>query len=154
MLETAVGHIGDMKEPIDTTEVDERPVSVIFLTAPTTIAPHAAAKRSLRGSRARSRRTRRDKTMLPRFLLNLMILNSSFSPISAEVLTGQRSTWEPGKKAFTPILTDRPPLTRAITVPVTVSSRSTGQISSQAFMRSAFSFERLRTPSLFSIESK
>ena len=38
--------------------------------------------------------------------------------------TGRMSTWLPGRNAFTPMSTERPPFTRPTMVPLTISSRS------------------------------
>src|SRR6184192_1368616 len=102
-------------------------------------------------SRSFSRSTRRLSTMLPRFLLNLMTLNLYFSPISLSRLRiGRRSTCEPGRNAFTPISTLRPPFTRPTMVPSTSSSRShAAEISSQMRILSAFSFEDDHTRIVF-----
>ena len=124
------------------------PYSVRFLTMPSTIWPSFSFSSVISFSSARSfsRSTRRDSTMLPRFLLNLMTLNRCCLPMNASRLrTGRRSTCEPGRNAFTPprMVTERPPFTRALMVPSMSSSRSHApEISSQTFRRSAFSFER------------
>ncbi len=95
--------------------------------------------------------------MLPRFLLNLMTLKSKVWPMSLSRLrTGRRSTWEPGKNAFTPprMVTLRPPFTRWVMVPAMSSSRSQASlISSQTLSLSAFSLERMMSPSSFSLAS-
>ena len=132
------------------------PYSVRFLTMPSTIWPSFSFSSVISFSSARSfsRSTRRDSTMLPRFLLNLMTLKRCCLPMNASRLrTGRRSTCEPGRNAFTPprMVTERPPFTRALMVPSISSSRSHApEISSQTFSRSAFSFERTQRPSSFS----
>src|SRR5216684_2132200 len=61
------------------------------------------------------------------------------------------STCEPGRNAFTPMSTDRPPLTRPTIVPFTISSRSQAAlISSQIRILSAFSLESTTMPVSFS----
>ncbi len=70
--------------------------------------------------------------------------------------TGRRSTCEPGRNALTPplIVTDRPPLTRAVMVPLISSSRSQAAlISSQTLSLSAFSLDRSTRPSSVSLAS-
>ena len=77
------------------------PYSVRFLTMPSTIWPslRRSSVDSLRAARSFSSSTRRDSTMLPRFLLNLMTLNLKFWPRNASRLrTGRRSTCEPGQE--------------------------------------------------------
>ncbi len=94
--------------------------------------------------------------MLPRFLLNLMILNLSFLPTNlSRFFTGFVSIWLPGKNAFTPMSTERPPFTFAMTVPSTSWSFSQAcEISSQARMISALSFERSMKPFSISMRSR
>ncbi len=119
---------------------------------PSTICPSLSLSRvcSLSSALSFSSSTRRDNTMLPRFLLNLMTLNRWFLPMSASRLrTGRKSTCDPGKKALTPprIVTDRPPFTRVLIVPSINSSRSqAAEISSQTLRRSAFSLEMMQRP--------
>ena len=128
------------------------PYSVRFLTIPSTIWPsfRRSSVDSFSAARSFSRSTRRDSTMLPRFLLNLMTLNLKFWPRNASRLrTGRRSTCEPGRNAFTPprIVTERPPFTRAVMTPSISSSRShAALISSHTLNRSAFSLERTHMP--------
>ena len=65
--------------------------------------------------------------------------------------TGRMSTWLPGRNAFTPMSTERPPFTRPTMVPLTISSRShAALISSQMRILSAFSLERTTMPVSFS----
>ena len=60
---------------------------------------------------------------------------------------GLRSIWEPGKKALTPISTDNPPLTLAITVPSNGKPFSqASEILSHALRISALSLERTKFP--------
>ena len=64
------------------------------------------------------------------------------------------STWLPGRKALTPMSTERPPLTRPTMMPSTSSSRSqAAEISSQMRILSAFSLERTTMPVSFSRDS-
>ena len=77
------------------------PYSVRFLTMPSTIWPSfkRSSVDSLRAARSFSSSTRRDNTMLPRFLLNLMTLNLKLWLRNASRLrTGRRSTCEPGQE--------------------------------------------------------
>ena len=61
----------------------------------------------------------------------------------------------PGRKAFTPMSTERPPLTRPTMMPSTSSSRShAAEISSQMRILSAFSLERTTMPLSFSRDSR
>ncbi len=84
-----------------------------------------------------------------------MTLNLNFSPMSlSRFRTGRMSTWEPGRNAFTPMSTERPPLTRPTITPSTSSSRShAAEISSQMRILSAFSLERTTIPVSFSRDS-
>ena len=135
------------------------PYSVRFLTMPSTIWPslRRSSVDSLRAARSFSRSTRRDRTMLPRFLLNLMTLNLKAWPRNESRLrTGRRSTCDPGRNALTPprMVTERPPLTRVVIVPSISSSRShAALISSHTLKRSAFSLERTTMPASFSRDS-
>ena len=61
------------------------------------------------------------------------------------------SICDAGRKASTPILTSRPPLTTALTLPAMVPpSLQMVRILSQFFLNSAFSFDRTTMPSLSS----
>ena len=71
---------------------------------------------------------------------------------ASRLRTGRRSTCEPGRNAFTPMSTERPPFTRAMMVPFDRArrARTRREISSQTLSRSAFSLERTHSPSSFS----
>ena len=72
-------HVGDVEQAVDAAEVDERAVLGDVLDGAGD--DHALfevlrASCAFSSSRSFSRSTRRESTMLPRFLLNLMTLNS------------------------------------------------------------------------------
>src|SRR5215831_9913070 len=99
---------------------------------------------------------RRETTTLLRFWSSLMTLNSSGLPSRYEVSrTGRTSTSEPGRKARTfSISTVKPPLTRPVMTPVTISDllkASSRRVQVRA--RLAFSRERRVSPVPSSTES-
>ena len=79
VVDAAPGHVGDVEQAVDAAEIDERAVLGEVLDRAGD--DHALfeglrASSAFISSRSFSRSTRRDSTMLPRFLLNLMTLNS------------------------------------------------------------------------------
>ena len=85
VVDPAPGHVGDVQQAVDAAEVDERAVvgDVLDHAVDDLALLEALERRRAQRSRSFSRSARRESTMLPRRLLNLMILNLSLSPISA-----------------------------------------------------------------------
>ena len=94
----------------------------MFFTVPVRTMPSASTSSVcfFFSSRSSSSTDRRESTTLPRRRLSLMTLARMGCPIMlARFFTGRRSTCEPGRNAFTPTSTLRPPLTTSTTRPST-----------------------------------
>src|SRR3546814_2012824 len=79
VVDALVAHVGDMEQAVDAAEVDERTISVMFLTAPSMIWPSSRfwIRPERCSARVSSRMARRDTTMLPRRDRKSTRLNSS-----------------------------------------------------------------------------
>ena len=78
VVDAAPAHVGDVEQAVDAAEVDERAVLGDVLDDALddlALLEGLEGLRSSCSSRSFSRSTRRESTMLPRFLLNLMTLN-------------------------------------------------------------------------------
>src|SRR3989337_1345562 len=120
----------------------------MFLTFPTTTSPSRIFSRIVfrPASRFCSSCARLETTTLAFFRESLSPLNFPSSPVTDSLSrTGRRSTWLPGRKAFTQSMsTVYPPLTLATIFP------GTGVPSSWAFWRSS----HIRARSTFSRDSR
>ncbi len=123
------------------------PYSVIFLTTPSITLPSSIEARVAErcDSRSDSRIARLERTILFLFRLNFNTLKPKVCPtISSRLRIGRKSAWEPGRNAWTPTSTEKPPFTRLVITPSMMPSASwTSLIASHTLTLSAFSFERM-----------